>query len=44
LFQWLSLDADALIAYWDGRIDTARMVRALKALPATGQPGALAGP
>jgi hypothetical protein len=44
LFQWLSLNADALIAYWDGRIDTVRMIRALKTLPATGQPDALAGP
>ena len=44
LFQWLTLNADALVAYWDGRIDTARMVRALKALPATGQPDTLAGP
>ena len=35
--QWISLNADALIAYWEGRIDTARMIRALK--PLAQQPG-----
>ena len=44
VFEWVSLNTTALVAYWDGRIDTARMVRALKALPATGQPDTLAGP
>jgi hypothetical protein len=44
VFQWLTLNTDALVAYWDGRIDTARMVQALKALPATGQRGAPPGP
>ena len=33
VFQWVSLNADALVAYWQGRIDTARMVQALKPLP-----------
>lgn len=31
--EWITLNADTLIAYWEGRIDTAQMVRALKALP-----------
>ena len=32
---WITLNADTLIAYWEGRIDTAKMVQALKALPTT---------
>jgi hypothetical protein len=44
VFQWLTLNTDALVAYWDGRIDTARMVRALKMLPATSGPGTRAAP
>lgn len=31
--QWVSLNADALVAYWEGRIDTARLIHALKPLP-----------
>ena len=31
--EWITLNADTLIAYREGRIDTAQMVRALKALP-----------
>ena len=31
--QWVSLNADALVAYWEGRIDTARLILALKPLP-----------
>jgi hypothetical protein len=34
VFQWISLNADALIAYWNGRIDTARLIYTLKPLPA----------
>jgi hypothetical protein len=30
---WITLNADTLIAYREGRIDTAKMVQALKALP-----------
>ncbi len=37
VFPWVSLNADALVAYWDGMIDTARLIHALKSLP-TGQP------
>jgi hypothetical protein len=33
VFEWVSLNADALVEYWEGRIDTARMVHALKPLP-----------
>jgi hypothetical protein len=35
VFEWLTLNTDILIAYWDGPIDTARMVPALKALSST---------
>ena len=31
--EWITLNADTLVAYWEGRIDTAKMVQALKALP-----------
>jgi hypothetical protein len=34
VFQWISLNADVLIAYWDGRIDTARLIHGLKPLSA----------
>src|SRR5262245_52211886 len=29
VYQWVSLNADALVAYWEGRIDTAQMIHAL---------------
>ena len=38
VFEWVTLNRDALVAYWDGQIDTARLIQALKALP----PSALA--
>jgi hypothetical protein len=44
VFEWVTLNREALVAYWNGRIDTARMIRALKSLPAIGQPGSPAGP
>ncbi|SRR5216683_1821853 len=31
--QWISLNTAALLAYWEGEIDTAHLVHALKALP-----------
>ncbi len=31
---WIALNADAIIAYWDGGIDTLELVQALKPLPA----------
>jgi hypothetical protein len=34
--QWIELNTEALVAYWDGRIDTARMIHQLKSLPAGG--------
>ena len=37
VFQWASLNADALIAYWDGQIDTIQLGRLLK--PLATQPG-----
>lgn len=36
VFAWISLNADALVAYWDGQIDTARLIYRLKPIP--GQP------
>ena len=36
--QWIELNAETLVAYWDGRIDTARMIHQLKSLP-TAAPG-----
>ena len=33
VFQWVSLNADALVEYWDGRIDTARLIHRLQSLP-----------
>jgi hypothetical protein len=38
VFQWISLNADALIAYWDGQIDTIQLGQQLKPVPS--QPGA----
>lgn len=37
VYQWVSLNADTLVEYWEGRIDTARMIHALK--PLARQPG-----
>lgn len=39
VFQWIALNTDALIAYWNGRIDTARLIRALQPLRAANLPG-----
>ena len=44
VFEWVTLNRDALVAYWEGQIDTARMVQALKSLPAIGRPGTPVGP
>ena len=44
VFEWLTLNEDALVAYWEGQIDTARMIQALKSLPAIGRPGTPVGP
>ncbi len=39
VFQWILLNADALIAYWNGQIDTVRLIHALKPLPAASRSG-----
>lgn len=39
VFQWVVLNTGVLAAYWDGQIDTARMIQGLKPLPPTRQPG-----
>ena len=33
VFDWLSLNEATIIGYWDGRIDTAELIQALKPLP-----------
>jgi hypothetical protein len=38
VFQWVALNTDALVAYWDGQIDTAWIIQALKPLPPTRRP------
>jgi hypothetical protein len=35
VFRWIALNTDALVAYWEGRIDTARTIQALKPLAPT---------
>ena len=32
VFSWIALNTDALVAYWEGHIDTARVIQALKPL------------
>ena len=39
VFEWVSLNTTALVAYWDGRIDTIELARLLKRIPSR-QPGA----
>ena len=39
VFQWVVLNTGVLVAYWDGQIDTARMIQGLRPLPSTRQPG-----
>jgi len=34
VFQWIALNRDPLVDYWNGQIDTARLVQALRALSA----------
>jgi hypothetical protein len=36
VFQWISLNAEGLIAHWEGQIDTARLIYRLK--PIQGEP------
>ena len=38
VFQWITLNFDVLIDYWDGRIDTARLIYRLKPLPSAPAP------
>ena len=33
VIRWISLNADALVAYWEGQIDTAEVCQMLKPLP-----------
>jgi hypothetical protein len=38
VFEWVSLNTAALVAYWDGRIDTVQLGQALRRLSSS-QPG-----
>jgi hypothetical protein len=33
VFEWVSLNTDALVEYWEGRIDTVQLGQLLKPLP-----------
>jgi hypothetical protein len=44
VFQWVVLNTDVLVAYWDGQIDAARMIQGLKPLPPNRQPGQPSSP
>ena len=33
VFEWVSLNTDAIVEYWDGRIDTIELGQLLKRLP-----------
>ena len=33
VFNWITLNAPAIMAYWDGNIDTAELIQTLKPLP-----------
>lgn len=33
IFEWLALNADALVEYWEGRIDTIQLGQALRPIP-----------
>jgi hypothetical protein len=35
VFRWIALNTDALVAYWEGRIDTAGVIQALKPVPSS---------
>jgi hypothetical protein len=39
VFEWVSLNTKALVAYWEGRIDTIELGQVLHRLPLR-QPGA----
>ena len=38
VFQWVELNTDALVEYWDGQIDTIQLGQRLKPLPASPGP------
>jgi hypothetical protein len=44
VFQWVVLNTGVLVAYWDGQIDTARMIQGLRPLPPTHQSGQPSAP
>ena len=33
VFEWVALNADALVEYWEGRIDTIQLGQALRPIP-----------
>ncbi|MGH7048261.1 MAG: hypothetical protein ACREE2_17945 [Stellaceae bacterium] len=44
VFEWVALNENPLVEYWEGRIDTARLIRALQTWPPDREPGAPAAP
>jgi hypothetical protein len=43
VFEWVALNADSLVEYWEGRIDTIQLGQQLKRIPSR-QPGAPSAP
>jgi hypothetical protein len=43
VFVWVALNADALVEYWEGRVDTIQLGQALKPIP-SGNLGTPSGP
>jgi hypothetical protein len=43
VFEWVSLNTTALIAYWEGRVDTIELGQLLQRIP-SGQPGPPSAP
>ena len=43
VLEWAALNADALVGYWEGRIDTIQLGQALKPIP-SGNLGVPSGP
>ena len=44
VIRWISLNTDALVAYWEGQIDTAKLCEMLKPLPAQQTNALTSGP
>ena len=38
IFEWITLNVDVLVAYWDGQTDSVTLIQDLRRLPSPGQP------